>query len=271
MTFLTTGYYSEGGQGWRLCNQAIVLANEIDVALPDLICGGTKGDARHALQGASSDHNPFVTDPSTGMGIVRAMDISGPYDQLMDLRSLLYNLAKAGRKSLSPFGYLKGPDSQGCEWPIGSGWKYNPGDEGHLHISWTQVDGRNPVVGSSGYVAAIDSLEPYGIAKTGNLGGVATGTPSAPDAPVVKEYDEMPKVIRATNSGGGVVEGSMYFDTGLTCEYIGRDVDNVKFPQELKYRALALQALWGPAVAMPGGDVSRHIQEAKNAQARLKS
>lgn len=157
-------YWSTSGKGWRLARSLIQLSNELEVAWPQLTRLGTIGDASHAAQGTSSDHNPFVTDPD-GVGVVRAMDLGGDPEILLGLRAHLYSLGASAFPPLWPYGYLKGPDSQGNAWPIGTGWNANTGDEGHLHISVTQPNGYRPVGGAAGYLPAIDSTQSWGIAN----------------------------------------------------------------------------------------------------------
>lgn len=164
------GYFTESGSGWRLARSLSVLVREVAQAYPAIYGLGSIGDATHSAQGTSSDHNPFVTGPD-GLGIVRAMDFGGPYDDLMDLRGRLYALGRAQFGPLYPYGYLKGPDSQGNAWPIGTGWNANSGDEGHLHVSVTQANGLRPVAGTAGYVAAIDSTQTWGIASGISIAG----------------------------------------------------------------------------------------------------
>lgn len=190
------GYYSAGdGVYRRLAYSLQRLCAEVAVRWPDITNLGTFGDVGHAAQGALSDHNAIWQAPGSGTLICRAVDFGGPYDQLMELRDHLYGLGAARFGPLWSFGYLKGPDSHGCAWPIGSGWNNNTGDEGHLHVSVTQVDGYNPVGGTAGYVPAIDSTESWGIADGTGLTGLAlNATPVAP-APIIEEDDMAQTII----------------------------------------------------------------------------
>jgi len=202
------GYYSEGdGSGWRLARSLITLAREAEQAFPDVTCLGTVGDTRHAGQGLGSDHNPFVTDPATGVGVVRAIDLGGPHEQLLALRTRLYELGTARFGPLWQFGFLKGPDSTGCNWPIGTGWNHQTGDEGHLHVSVTQANGWNPVAGPSGYLAAIDSTTSWGI----------VAAPNDTSTPPIEEDDGMRAFL--VKDGGGqcwVVAGDWSTRTPIT-------------------------------------------------------
>lgn len=185
------GYYNPGdGINWRLAYSLQRLCAEVAVRWPDITNLGGLGDVGHAVMNLNSDHNPFVKKPGESIGIVRAVDFGGPADQLLEMRAELYALGAARFGPLWSFGYLKGPDSQGCAWPIGSGWNHNSGDEGHLHVSVTQVDGYNPVAGTAGYVPAIDSTESWGLVDGAGLTGLAlTSTPiTAPEA----QEDDVP-------------------------------------------------------------------------------
>lgn len=183
------GYYNPGdGVRRRLAYSLQRLCAEVAVWRPDITNLGTFGDISHAVMGAYSDHNAVWQAPGSDTLICRAVDFGGPYEQLMELRARLYLLGSARFGPLWSFGYLKGPDSKGCAWPIGSGWNNNSGDEGHLHVSVTQTDGYNPVAGTAGYVPAIDSTESWGLAAVPGLSGLAlTATPIA--APEAQEDD----------------------------------------------------------------------------------
>lgn len=188
------GYYNPGdGVTRRLAYSLQRLCAEVAVRWPDITNLGTFGDVSHAMQGASSDHNAIWRAPGSDTLICRAVDFGGPYDQLMELRAHLYTLGAAQFGPLWSFGYLKGPDSHGCAWPIGSGWNNNSGDEGHLHVSVTQANGYQPVGGAAGYVAAIDSAESWGIADgSTDLTGLALGnTPLSEEDDMTPEQDAL--------------------------------------------------------------------------------
>jgi hypothetical protein len=123
---------------------------------------GEIGDSTHQGQGVGSDHNPFVVH--NGTGYVRAIDLGGDRALLLQLRSKLFALYRDHDPRVYPYGYFKGPDSLINDWPPGTGWHTDTGDEGHLHISVTQRDGGNPSTG--GWVAALDSRAPWGITDT---------------------------------------------------------------------------------------------------------
>ena len=192
------GYYNPGdGVHRRLAYSLQRLCAEVAVWRPDITNLGTFGDISHAVMGAQSDHNAVWQAPGSDTLICRAVDFGGPYEQLMELRARLYLLGSARFGPLWSFGYLKGPDSKGCAWPIGSGWNNNSGDEGHLHVSVTQTDGYNPRPGTAGYVPAIDSTESWGLAAVPSLSGLAlTATPITE-----AQEDDMPATTIIVKAG----------------------------------------------------------------------
>lgn len=171
MTFNMT----TSGAGWRLATSLIALGHEIEGTYPTATCLGTIGDQSHQSEGVHSDHNPFIKDPKTGLGIVRAIDIGGPLDVQAAISSRIYVLMKARDPRVYVYGYMHS-DNQGTLWPAGTGWSIQPGDVGHLHISVTQTNGRNPT--PAGYVSAIDSNAPWGIAPA------PKPTPPPPEDPM---------------------------------------------------------------------------------------
>lgn len=120
---------------------------------------GEIGDARHKGQGFDSDHNPFVVH--NGVGIIRAADFGGPYELLMQLRAELFKVYRRKDPRIWPYGYLKGPDSNITDWPPGTGWHRNTGDEGHLHVSLNQRNGWAP--SRNGWVPALGSSVGWGL------------------------------------------------------------------------------------------------------------
>lgn len=162
MTLVFPPYYAESGPGWRLARSLVQLATEVHAAHPDFTCLGTIGDAAHAAENTSSDHNPFVVDPATGLGVVRAIDFGGPDAELKQLRQHLWQLYAAEFAPLWEFGYVKGTsDNLINNWGQPFSTHVDTGDAGHLHVSVTQVDGNHPT--SSGYVAAIDLTTDWGV------------------------------------------------------------------------------------------------------------
>ncbi len=156
--------YAAKGDGWRLAGSLVRLAEEIKSALPWATCLGTIGDQTHVAEGSSSDHNPFVKDPHSGLGIVRAIDIGGPDAKLKELRRHLWDLYAARDDRVFRYGYMKGcSDNQINNWGLPFGTHTDTGDAGHLHVSVTQADGNNP--GADGYLAAIDDKRSWGIGK----------------------------------------------------------------------------------------------------------
>lgn len=148
------------GESWRLAYSLVTLANEVAQAYPDAICLGTIGDAAHQAQDTESDHNPFIRDPNTGIGIVRAIDIAGPAATQQALFDHLQAMYEAQDPRLYMYGYLH-KDNVITSWPPATGTHIDVGDVGHLHVSVTQVDGYAP--SSAGYLSAIDSTAPWGI------------------------------------------------------------------------------------------------------------
>lgn len=163
------GFYSPAGPGWRLATSLQVLADEISVAYPEASCLGTKGDSAHQAEDFESDHNPFILDPNTGIGIVRAIDVAGPDAVLKAIRQRIWDLYAAQDPRVWAYGYGKGcSDNLINDWGLPFRTHVEVGDAGHLHISVTQKDGLNP--SPLGYVAAIDSTASWGI--TGPVGKV---------------------------------------------------------------------------------------------------
>lgn len=155
--------YVNNGPGWRLARCLDVLASEITAAYPDATCLGTLGDAAHQAQDFESDHNPFIIDPSTGLGVVRAIDVAGPDATLKLIRQRIWDLYAAQDPRVWAYGYAKGTsDNLINDWGLPFRTHVNLGDAGHLHISVTQRDGLNP--SPAGYVSSIDSTAPWGIA-----------------------------------------------------------------------------------------------------------
>lgn len=153
------------GAGWRLARSLIQLGHEIEVSHSDFTCLGTIGNAAHAAEGTGSDHNPFVKDPHTGLGVVRAIDIGGPDAELKQLRQHLWSLYAAQDDRVYRYGYMKGcSDNLINNWGLPFGTHIDTGDAGHLHISITQLNGMNP--SSHGYVAAIDATRSWGISSS---------------------------------------------------------------------------------------------------------
>lgn len=122
---------------------------------------GEIGDERHKGQGTASDHNPFVVH--NGKGYIRAIDLGGDRATLLALRDELFALYRGKDRRVYPYGYFKGPDSLINDWPPGTGWHVDTGDEGHLHISVGQADGYNPSAG--GWIRALEDRSPWGIGQ----------------------------------------------------------------------------------------------------------
>jgi hypothetical protein len=168
------------GSGWRLAGSLIQLGHEIAAAHPNFTCLGTLGNAAHVAEGMASDHNPFIRDPSSGLGIVRAIDIDGPDAELRQLRQQIWALYAAQDDRVYRYGYSKGcTDNLINNWSLPFGTHVDSGDADHLHISVTQANGNHP--SAAGYVAAIDSTRSWGIAAGVSAagGGVLIGTGGA--------------------------------------------------------------------------------------------
>lgn len=158
----TGGYYSPAGPGWRLAYSLVTLAHELGTVYGDtLTCLGTVGDASHANEDMSSDHNPFIRDPhEPSIGIVRAIDFGGPNAVLQQIRAHVWNMYAETDQRLYEYGYSKGTDDNLINnWGLPFGTHVDMGDANHLHISVTQLDGYHP--SPNGYVAAIDSTAPW--------------------------------------------------------------------------------------------------------------
>lgn len=173
--------YQASGAGWRLCRSLITLAEEIKVAYPSATCLGTIGNAAHQEEGYGSDHNPFIKDPSTGVGIVRAIDIGGDNGMLQQIRAHIWALYAARDPRMYEYGYGKGTsDNQINGWGLPFSHHTDTGDAGHLHISVTQANGIHP--SPSGYVSSIDSVAGWGFAAG----------PTPPPAPPAANWPNYP-------------------------------------------------------------------------------
>lgn len=160
---MPTDYYSAGdGKTWYLAKSLQALHAEIRAAFPDVYCLGTLGNSAHAAEAAYSDHNPIVRNG--GLGVVRAIDFGGPDATLKHIRAHIWALFNARDARLWHYGYGKGcSDNQINNWPpAGAGSHTDTGDAGHLHVSVTQLTYPSQ---ASGYVAAIDSVAPWGFAS----------------------------------------------------------------------------------------------------------
>lgn len=158
------------GSGWRLAGSLIQLGHEIEALSPNFTCLGTLGNAAHQAEGDASDHNPFVKDPHTGVGIVRAIDIGGPDAQLKSLRQLIWARYAASDPRIYSAGYAKGcSDNLINNEGLPFGVHEDDGDAGHLHISVTRT-------GTAGYVPAIDSASPWNLGVT-VAQALGSGTP----------------------------------------------------------------------------------------------
>lgn len=155
------GFYSTGGPSWYLAKSLQTLAAEVTLRFPAITCLGTIGNQAHQEENDSSDHNPFIKAPN-GMGVVRAIDLAGPAEDLVELQAIFMALYVARDSRVFQFGYWH-RNNVVSNWPplpIG-GTHTDDGDVGHLHISVTQRNGNAP--SSTGYLAAIDSTAPWGI------------------------------------------------------------------------------------------------------------
>lgn len=176
--------FAQSGPGWRLARSLIQLGNEVSAAHSDFTCLGTIGDASHVSEGFQSDHNPFIEDPATGEGIVRAIDFGGPDPELEALQDYLWSKYAGQDGRLYEFGYVKGTSRNLINgWGLPFSTHLDYGDGGHLHVSVTQRDGNHP--GPSGYVPAIDNGGTWGISA-------ATVTPSGGGTPVASDYPAQP-------------------------------------------------------------------------------
>lgn len=194
----TSGFYAPAGQGWRLAYSLVTLAHELaDVYGDQLTCLGTVGDAAHAAENMSSDHNPFILDPSEpSIGIVRAIDFGGSDALLKSIRQQIWNLYAASDPRVYVFGYGKGcSDNLINNWGLPFATHVDTGDAGHLHVSVTQMNGYTP--SPSGYVAAIDSTASWGFDGNDPSGG---GTP-IPGGNDVGQIDDTPYNLAVIRQG----------------------------------------------------------------------
>lgn len=141
-----------------------VLCSEIAVRYPDAINLGEIGDSTHKGEGVGSDHNPFITHG--GKGYVRAIDIGGSQAIQSALFAFFQRVYAARDPRVYPYGYAH-KDNVITTW-FGTGTHTDAGDVGHLHISVTQANGNSP--SSAGWVSALDSRAPWGLATTADTG-----------------------------------------------------------------------------------------------------
>lgn len=203
MTFVMTTH----GATWRLANSLVQLGAEIAAAHPDFICLGTVGDAAHVSEGTSSDHNPFIKDPISGLGIVRAIDIGGPDAELQALQDHLWSLYAAEFPPLWRYGYALGTSRNLINnWGLPFSTHKDTGDASHLHVSVTQLDGNHP--SAAGYVTHIDDVTPWGV--TPNV-----VTPPGGHNPASATYPAMSFLYPFTNADHfGDIKGDRYSHGG---------------------------------------------------------
>lgn len=194
------------GNGWRLAGSLIQLGHEVAAAHPDFTCLGTIGDQSHVTEGTASDHNPFVKDPRTGVGIVRAIDIGGPDAELKALRQLLWQAYAETDNRVYEYGYMKGcSDNLINNWGLPFGTHVDGGDAGHLHVSVTQSNGNHPA--ANGYVAAIDDTRPWGITAAGLVAPASAATAPEPAVKLWQGYPVPALIARGTNQYFGLITG----------------------------------------------------------------
>lgn len=157
--------------GWRLAGSIKTLRAEVNARWPDRdrTSDGTIGDADHASR--SSDHNPWIKDPNTDEGVVRALDIDRDRIDAAWYAEAIRALGKGGDPRLQHGGCviynrLIASYSSGWEWRRYDG--PNP-HTSHVHVSVTRLH------------PAYDDVSPWGI----------TRLPPKPAAhPVIHNYEE---------------------------------------------------------------------------------
>lgn len=157
-------FSAHDGNGWRLAGSLYQLTIELNKRWPDWDCLGTVGDLSHQDQWEWSDHNPVVRDPRTGVGIIRAIDISKVGINASWLFNHFQQMYANRDARLWKFGYAK-MDGQITDWDNPGRVHPSDGDYGHIHLSLTQS--QYPSV-PGGYVPAIDSRASWGIAEVGS-------------------------------------------------------------------------------------------------------
>jgi hypothetical protein len=153
-------FTSDFGGGVILAPCLQTLCAEIAHKYPNAVNLGEIGDPRHQAEGFNSDHNAFIR--RNGTRYVRAIDIGGDKSIQQALFNFVQHLYDKRDPRVYPFGYVH-KDGVITTW-FGPGTHSDPGDDGHLHISVTQHDGKNP--GPDGWVPALDSRTPWGLANS---------------------------------------------------------------------------------------------------------
>jgi hypothetical protein len=174
---MTYTFTSDFGDGVILAPCLQTLCAEIARTYPNAVNLGEIGDAKHQGEGFRSDHNPFIR--RNGNRYVRAIDIGGDKSIQQALFNFVQNLYERRDARVYPFGYVH-KDGVITTWG-GTGTHADPGDDGHLHISVTQRDGHNP--SPDGWVAALDSRAPWGVANSGSATPPSSHGPAWPLPP----------------------------------------------------------------------------------------
>ena len=139
------------GNGVILAPCLQTLCAEIAHKYPNAVNLGEIGDTSHQAEGFGSDHNPFIR--RNGTRYVRAIDIGGDASIQQGLFNFVQHLYDKRDPRVYPFGYVH-KDGVITTW-FGPGTHSDPGDDGHLHISVTQEDGKNPEPGRLGAGAGL--------------------------------------------------------------------------------------------------------------------
>ena len=152
-------FTTDFGGGVILAPCLQTLCAEIAHKYPNAVNLGEIGDTSHQAEGFGSDHNPFIHH--NGKRYVRAIDIGGDKSMQQALFNFVQHLYDRRDPRVFPYGYVH-KDGVITTW-FGPGTHADAGDDGHLHISVTQHDGKNP--SHDGWVQALDSRAPWGLAN----------------------------------------------------------------------------------------------------------
>jgi peptidoglycan hydrolase-like protein with peptidoglycan-binding domain len=112
---------------WRLAKSLERLRTQVNEAYPNRskVSDGTIGDARHQAS-ASSDHNPHIRDPATGIGVVTAIDLTNDPASGVDGLTLSIQLTKDPRAKYVIF--------NARIWKARTGtWEWYTGPNAHRH------------------------------------------------------------------------------------------------------------------------------------------
>ena len=205
---------------WRLARGLEKLRTQVNAAYPkrSKSSDGSIGDANHASR--SSDHNPWVTDPS-GPNVVTAIDIT--HDPAHGFDS--YAFAEMLRQNRDP--RIK---------YIISNRKICSGKNGPSPWTWRRYTGSNPHDHHC-HISILPDKKSYDDTSAWSLVGAPTADSPSTDA-AADTFTPLPRTLRRGNTGDAVKK--LQQALGLT----GASVDG-KFGAETEAKVVAFQLAKG--------------------------